>query len=404
MFLSASEIVELVRKEEIRIAFYAIKDGDGNIKQLPGRRYVKVDKVEGEDAMDASIREYFFASLEPDSLIFHIGPYATSDDINHVKATTQHVREIDGQQIYSIKNAGSIKISPQSFALIGTNEYVEIGGQVGASLFSNVRNTDVGLGHISTMIDPTWHGKLQIGISNPTKFSKELKYLDALCALRFHRLKEAPPEYISERFKKRRPHFGDDWWDIEQEPGRRYFQLRREYAPDGEYAKKIAAELRTQKWFAYLKQFGAAIGILAAGGLVFSFAKLYSKMEDASNYAERVVKLEGQQKTLDEISKTFHIIQSGTQRVSAENRRDLQFVIPFKLTLDSQPFVGLTVPQYSSSEYSARIVYQSPNMDGKKYNAALVTIQVSGEVKNNEYILISWFIATPRAEKSTEAE
>lgn len=369
-----------------------MKTPEGALVHLPSKRFVRLEVSETDDELDRNIRAYFYQSLEPDSLILHVGPYATVEVVRRGDQR-QYVRRDGGQNVFDIKASGRLKLFRNEFALVGSNEYIELADNVGASLFSNVRNTDIGLSHISTLIDPSWHGKLQIGISNPTRFSKELAYLDALTVVRFHQLTDTAPHDILERFRSRRPHFGDDWWTIESEPGRRFFQLRKQYSPDGEFARNISSENRSQK----IKGLAQWISIvtLAVGG-VFFVAKLYNRIEDAADYRERIVRVEQKQSMLDEIAKTFHVIQSGTHYVDFSDATSLQFVIPFTSDLEAPPFVLVTVPGIPSNEFATTVHLQAVASPDKRFNAAIVHITPLTKAVASARTTATWFVARPK--------
>ncbi len=365
------------------------------VAHIPSKRFVKLQPGDTDDDLDKLIRAYFLQSLEPDSLIFHVGPYATVEAVRKGDQR-QYVRRDGGQNVFDIKSSGRLTLFPNEFALVGSNEYIELSANFGASLSSNVRNTDIGLSHVSTIIDPSWHGKLQIGISNPTRFSKELLYLDALVVVRFHKHSEAAPRSIVERFRSRRPHFGDDWWTIESEPGRRFFQLRKEYSPSGEFTKRIESENRATRLYSYGKRAAQTLGVLSLVSMIFFVAKLYNRIEDASDYRERIVKLEQKQTTLDEISKTFHVIQSGIQVVDFANADSLQFVIPFDAELAVPPFVIVTLAGIQSNEFATTVQLQPTFGTAQRFNAAIVKIVALDKAIARSRTTATWFVARPK--------
>lgn len=397
MFLSATQIIAAVKEGSLRIAYYAIKKTDGSVVQIPEKRFVSLHPTPRKDEVDELIRDYFLRSLEPDSLAFHVGPYAAVEVVRRGHQR-QFLKDSAGQHVFDVKTCGSLILYPGEFVLVGSNEYIETSSTLGASLFSNVRNTDIGLSHISTMIDPSWHGKLQIGIANPTRFSKELSYLDALSILRFHVLSESPPADIVDRFRQRRPHFGDDWWTIEAEPGRRFFQVRKEYAPGGQFAKRIRSEFRSERVLVAAKRGAQALGLASAVTALFFAAKLYNRIEDSADYRERIVRLEQQQDLLREMSKTFHMIKTGTQQIDFGDPRSLEFAVPFDTDFSSPPFVVVNVPDVSGSQYDTTVRFQSSAGTGKKVNAAMVRINVLDPGLKSGIATASWFVARPKGE------
>jgi deoxycytidine triphosphate deaminase len=395
LFLSALEIVEALRVNAIRLAYYSVRRLDGTTLHLSERRYVTVDDSPADDEIDRLVRATFFESLEPDSLAFHVGPYAAVE-FKRSGDQKPFLKDREGQRIFDIKSYGTLTILPGEFALVGTNEYVEMSHAIGASLYSNVRNTDVGLSHISTMIDPSWHGKLQIGISNPTRFSKQLKHLDPISILRFHRLSQTPPQFILERFRTRRPHFGDDWWTMEAEPGRRLFEMRMEYSPGGDFARRIAAELRSEKAASAVRTAAKSVGVVALVGSIFFLAGLYNRIEDTADYRERILVLEQQQTTLDDMARTFHVITTGSTTIGFGNTRVVEFVLPFGVSLPIPPFVVVDLPGVASRQYETSIQFQSTTPGSTNVNAAVVRISLVDPTLALQSTTATWLVARPR--------
>lgn len=82
-FMSAQQIRDAVREKKIRIAYYALRTRNGKITTLSRRRYVYGENATEEDqAINGMIEEYFADSLEPDSLTFHIGPFARLEKVD----------------------------------------------------------------------------------------------------------------------------------------------------------------------------------------------------------------------------------------------------------------------------------------------------------------------------------
>ncbi len=342
-FLSASQIVNFVKSNDIRIAYYAVFDKAGKIISLPEKRFVNL-KDQPRDDIDRLIIDFFYESLEPDSLTFHVGLYAAVE--SHKRGDRQRVIiERGSERILSIKESEKLVIYPYEFCLVGANEYIEVSSKIGAALYSNVRNTDIGISHISTMIDPSWKGKLQIGITNLTSFTKQIKYLDALCPIRFHEIEtNSQNQDIIERFKLRRPHFGSDWWSIEQQVGRSYFPKRKEYSLEGKFEKTIEMERKLEKiWGLGAKLLTImGIGTLTAG--VFFIAQLASKVNDTSNLTERIVQLEQKVLSFKEIEKKFLVLNTGNSKIDlVTGQNTYQISIPFSSEYEKPPFVVVSI-------------------------------------------------------------
>ena len=170
-FLSAKEIISAVDNGEIRIAYYSIRKPSGEIVHIGEKRFVHAETA-CQDELDKDIRKYFLGCIEPDSISFHVGPYASVETLKGSRSR-QFIITRGNENVFNVKKSGELLLYPGEFILVGSSKYVETSTRIGASLYSNVRNTDIGLSHISTMIDPSWKGKLQIGISNPYSIQKE---------------------------------------------------------------------------------------------------------------------------------------------------------------------------------------------------------------------------------------
>lgn len=254
-FLSAYEIVDAIINGELKIAYYFIPGKNGKLKKFSTKKFVKFPASADDDADDKLVREFFLESLQPDSITIHVGPYAKISDAVGKKRKSS-VLERKGDKILKVGERGQLIFLPEEFLLVGTNEYFEVSDKIGASVYSVVRNTDIGLSQLSAIIDPTWKGILQIGISNGTRFHKRLNANDALALLRFHKIDLNPNDAlnkksfdsIKEKFRDQRPHFGLDWWKLEAEEGRSFFPVRKEYEPLGDFDKQQKNEARSRKF------------------------------------------------------------------------------------------------------------------------------------------------------------
>lgn len=222
-FMSAQQICDAVREGKIRIAYYALRTRDGQMTTLSRRRYVYGENATEEDQdINGMVEEYFADSLEPDSLTFHVGPFARLEKVDDDQT---NVIKRDNDFIVEVTKADNLLIPGGGFILIGTNEYIELSEEYGALLFAKVRNTNFGLSHVSTLIDPSWKGVLQIGIGNLTTYTKRLRFLDPICRVRFYKLFQRPPEEIIEKVSSNRTHYGKDWWGLEKEGYQRMFPM-----------------------------------------------------------------------------------------------------------------------------------------------------------------------------------
>lgn len=280
-FLSAIEIIESIQTGDIKIAYYAIKNADGEIVRLPEKRFLKPVEDENDDEYDRLARDFFIKSLQPDSLTIHIGPYVKVPK-SDFSERSKYTFERKSSNILKVYDLGRLVFRPNEFLIIGTNEYIEVNNNIGASLYANVRNTDIGLSHVSTMIDPSWMGVMQIGVTNLTPYHKQLNLDDAISILRFHKISKntanneinaLKSQDIIDKFHRERPHFGLDWWMLERDEGRSFFPVRKEYAPLGDFEKELQAEqFRKLIWdWVWWGMQTLLFPIIMAGGLWYFF-------------------------------------------------------------------------------------------------------------------------------------
>ena len=385
-FLSSQEIVDAVDAGEIRIAYYAIEK-DNAIVTLPEIRFAKPKPNDSDDDIDIHVRKEFFKSLEPDSFRFHMGPYAKVEELR--RGELKKFIFVRGKEyVFNVKEAGKLIIYPQEFVLLGTNEYIEVSESIGASLCTNVRNTDIGLSHISTLIDPSWRGILQIGITNPTNYSKQLAFMDAICILRFHRLEGYPRMDIIDKFRSTRPHFGNNWWDIEKEKGRSFFPIRMEYSHGGDFYRRIAIERTIQQVLQVGKYIG--VGALFAGAV--SLFDLYNKMNKLDAQNEKILNIEHRLNDIEKIDENFHLLQSGQHKaIFTDNVRVVEFSISFSNPSATIPFVQVLI---DADTVTKEITYSRLYDQGRDlYNAAIVRIRYNGPINTKEKVVMArWLL------------
>ena len=62
-----------------------------------------------------------------------------------------------------------IEIAPHDTVLTLSHEYLVVDGDIAGTFHSKVRCSAMGLGNVSTTLDPNWRGKLLFSLNNPTK-------------------------------------------------------------------------------------------------------------------------------------------------------------------------------------------------------------------------------------------
>ena len=119
-------------------------------------------------------------------------------DENQVQAATYDLRvgeqgaTTSSKKIISIKDIGYLVLQPGDFGVITTHEILRVGPQYAGRF--GLRSKYARKGLIATtgpQIDPGYHGRLMIGITNLTPKPVSLPYKDDLLSVEFHRLEEA---------------------------------------------------------------------------------------------------------------------------------------------------------------------------------------------------------------------
>ena len=84
---------------------------------------------------------------------------------------------------------GYIVLEPFSTTIVITNEFLAIGNSIGGTIHTRVGTAALGVGHISTMLGPSYMGRLSVPLHNPTNKPICLKVGDQFLSIIFHRLK-----------------------------------------------------------------------------------------------------------------------------------------------------------------------------------------------------------------------
>lgn len=103
-----------------------------------------------------------------------IAPY---DDTNakgcgYNLTATEFVYSVRKKRLLTVhkSNRGQtfVKIPARDTALILSREYVKLSGRLAGAFYSRVHLVSQGFGHISTTLDPGWHGMLLFALNNPS--------------------------------------------------------------------------------------------------------------------------------------------------------------------------------------------------------------------------------------------
>jgi len=216
--MSSQELKKCIQDGKIKIAYYAISFSSDEAKKVGHRRDVVLeldtnDVRSDESPSDEAIRDYFLDSLKGDSIYFHVGPYA---QVSFITNSRRRQNRVGQTNIVNLEKLKYLTVAPGETIVVGTNEYIELSEDVGASIYATVGKTDIGFSHISTLIDPLWKGVLQISLTNLSRRPQKLKYLDTFCSVRFHYLAgEIDPNWQRRKSWK---HFANNYFEENEKP------------------------------------------------------------------------------------------------------------------------------------------------------------------------------------------
>jgi deoxycytidine triphosphate deaminase len=420
-FLSAAEIIEAIKNGEILLSYYSVPDPESEkgILSIKERRFLRIDELSDKDRVDSQIIEYFYKSLEPDSMRLHVGPYAMIDVVVG-RDNPEFVSKRAEEFILDVKSSGKLLLYPQEFVLLGTNEWIKVSDTIGATLYTNVRNSDIGLSHISTIIDPTWEGVLQIGLTNPTKYTKQLLYLDPICVVRFHRINKQTDEELFERFRKTRPHYGKDWWDLENQPGLSLFPRRKEYSKDGEFRKRILDEAKREKEEQErekeerekekqererrkkFEKIILSLGLSAIFASLFFVGRLAERLETAQSNSVAIGRLEGELAQLLRLTEQSNLLQTGRQTiVFTPLNTTVSVHIPFERVSKVPPHIIATFDEVPATNLAYHISFFHEDPNSEYYSSAVIDVKYIGnftEGRNNTYT-VKWLMVYRKIEE-----
>ncbi len=306
--LNREQIIQAVASGEIVIQYHSLPTKEGGVqKNSAGLKVQALSSGASQDPLQKDIWDFFENALEQDSLVLTVGPYAMIEYGSFWRWAFDHVarppfgRDIEqrGQQhIFNFLKSRELQIYPGENILIGTNEVIKLSANIGASLFAAVRNTDVGLPHISTTIDPSWNGKLQIGIVNPTRIAKELNLYEPICKVRFHRFGEP----CGDPGKAKKIH-ANDWWSLEKDPKSELFPRRKQ----SDASKNLRKALFTQAV--------RGVGVFALlGALAWGIWRASSSINAVTSGAEKIATYE---KSVDESKEKLRKLEVRAEQLEA---------------------------------------------------------------------------------------
>ncbi|WAK01003.1 hypothetical protein [Methylobacter sp. YRD-M1] len=393
--LSRNEIIERVKSGDIKISYYYLSSGN----PIKGNHQVTCNpNLADNDDGQSDAWKLFLDNLEEDSLRLCVGPYALIehrtyfrrliDKLPHTSIQRKFFTRCD-QDIFSlIDNSSTLHFYHNENVVIGTNENIKLGDRIGGALFATVKNTDVGLPHISTTIDPGWSGRLQIGLVNPTRTCKKLDFMESICKARFHEHKNpCSPQSVTKK-----PH-GLGWEEIERDISIQFFPRRKETA--------TKLEIRNFEIDQFLGYAGKLIALLATVGsfLLYWYFQLQS-LDDRIKENDHNIKLireginlkavDGDVKSVKEKitgleKKVDHILPASNAKDSTLEHRVINAIISregkiininFEREYHNRPYVLVAfdnADNYNTIKYEVQLAPQIKD-DNIYYNSANIDI------------------------------
>lgn len=192
-----------------------------------------------------------------------ISPF--SDD--QVQAATYDLRVGDQgattstKRLINIKDVGYLSIAPGDFGILITLEELRLGPQYAARL--GLRSKYARKGLIATtgpQIDPGYHGRLIVGITNLTPKSVTLPFKDDLLSIEFHKLEEATTKPYSGPYQGKMELGTEEIEAITESEGMALSEMLTTMRSLSKNVGALSTDMRAMKWV-----LGIGVGIIAIG-------------------------------------------------------------------------------------------------------------------------------------------
>ena len=366
--LSRQGIIDAVKNGEIKIKYYCVPSDKGTVRNDKSL-YVR-EPDDNSNEFENVIWNHFLSCVEEDSLRLSVGPYALVEGRGLLTVVLDRVfrkgffRQ-QGQNIFNIfkDKDQALRIYPKENCVIGTNEVISVSPKIGGSLYAAVRNTDVGLPHISTTIDPCWSGKLQIGIVNPTNSAKELHINESICKVRFHRFSvDGDCGSVNKK-----PH-ANDWWELEKDKTSSYFPRRKEVLTNREIIRTGVTNFSV----------GASVVAVAIGAVVKIGFPLYDQIQEVEKnadkmekYGEKLHELEWKTKDYEDAANQNALLRHDVYELTMVRERE-QFSVALPEHLSRKPYVFVNLESVNAAEIKYTITYPSKGKEGSRYYDSII--------------------------------
>ena len=100
----------------------------------------------------------------------------------------------EGTQVKGKVMSAGIVIFPHSTTIVQTNEILAVDKLIGGTIHSRVSTAAKGIGHLSTMLGPSYIGRLAVPVHNPTGQAIFLEVGEQFLSIVFHSLKRNSKE------------------------------------------------------------------------------------------------------------------------------------------------------------------------------------------------------------------
>ncbi len=154
------------------------------------------------------------------------------------------------KKVVDIRHTGYLLLQPGDFGVLTVLEIIRLGRQYAARF--GLRSKFARKGLIATtgpQIDPGYHGRLIIGITNLTPKSVSLSFGDDLLSVEFHRLEEPATKPYSGPYQDRLELGPEEIEAITESEGMALSEMLTTLRSLSSNVGELASEVRTMKWF-----------------------------------------------------------------------------------------------------------------------------------------------------------
>ena len=166
-----------------------------------------------------------------------------------------------GKKLVNIKETGYLAIELGDFAILITLEELKLGPQYAARF--GLRSKYARKGLIATtgpQVDPGYHGRLIIGLTNLTPKSVTLPYKDDLLTIEFHKLEEASTKPYAGPYQGKMELGAEEIEVITQSEGMAMSEMITTLRSLSKNVGTLSTDMKWMKWV-----LAAGVGILALG-------------------------------------------------------------------------------------------------------------------------------------------